>query len=78
MIVPHLILAEPGLHVAKHSGRLRVTRIESGERVTEAPLIHLQTVLVASRGISLTAAAIAACVERGIPIHFGPMMMAEG
>lgn len=69
-IVSHLVLAEPGLHVAKHSGRLRVTRVKSGERVAEAPLIHLQTVLVASRGVSLTAAAIAACAEHGIPIHF--------
>ena len=70
MLISHLLLTEPGLHVAKHSGRLRVTRIKTGERLVEAPLIHLQTVLVASRGVSLTAAAIAACVEHGIPIHF--------
>ncbi|HID85716.1 MAG TPA: CRISPR-associated endonuclease Cas1 [Anaerolineales bacterium] len=70
MIIEHLLLTEPGLHVSKHSGRLRVTRIKTGERVAEAPLIHLQTVLVASRGVSLTAAAIAECAERGIPIHF--------
>jgi len=70
MIIPHLLLTEAGLHVAKHSGRLRVTRIKTGERVVEAPLMHLQTVLVASRGVSLTAAAIAECAERGIPIHF--------
>ena len=70
MIIDHLLLTEPGLHVAKHSGRLRVTRIKTGERVIEAPLIHLQTVLIASRGVSITAAAIAECAERGIPIHF--------
>ncbi len=70
MIIPHLLLTEPGLHISKHSGRLRVTRIKTGERLVEAPLIHLQTVLIASRGVSLTAAAIAECAERGIPIHF--------
>ena len=70
MIIPHLLLTEPGLHVAKHSGRLRVTRIKTGERLVDAPLIHLQTVLIASRGVSITAAAIAECAERGIPIHF--------
>ncbi len=69
-IIPHLILSEPGLHVGKHSGRLRVTRVKSGERVLDAPLVHLQSVLVASRGVSISSNAIAACVEQGVPIYF--------
>lgn len=69
-IVEHLILEEPGLHLGKHAGRLRVKRIGDGGRVVDAPLIHLQSVLVATRGVSLSADAVAACAERGIPIHF--------
>lgn len=69
-IIQHLIVEEPGLHIGKHSGRLRVTRIGGGERVCEAPLLHLEGVLVASRGVSLSADAVAECAERGIPIHF--------
>lgn len=73
-IVRHLIVDEHGLHVGKHSKRLRVVRSGEGtlsERlVQEAPLIHLESVLIAGRGISLSADAIEACVEEGIPIYF--------
>ncbi len=69
-IVTHLVLTEPGLHVGKHSARLRVTRIKTGERVLDAPLVHLQSVLIASRGVSISSNAIHECVERGIPIYF--------
>ena len=69
-IIPHLILTEPGLHVGKHSGRLRVTRTKTRERLLDAPLVHLQSVLIASRGVSISSNAVAACVEQGIPIYF--------
>lgn len=69
-VVSHLILTEPGLHVGKYSGRLRVTRAKTRERVLDAPLVHLQSVLIASRGVSISSNAIHECVERGIPIYF--------
>jgi len=69
-IVRHLILAEHGTHLGKHSERLQVTRIKSNEVVEEAPLLHLEAVVIASRGVSLSADAVRECAERGIPIHF--------
>jgi CRISPR-associated protein Cas1 len=73
-IIQHLIVDEYGLHVGKHSERLQVMRIGEGtpsERmVQEAPLLHLESVVVSGRGVSLSADAIEACTERGIPIFF--------
>lgn len=67
-IVQHLIVDEYGSFVGKKSGRLNVTC--QGEKRVEAPLIHLQTVLITGKGISLSSDAVAACAEAGIPIHF--------
>lgn len=67
-IVQHLIVDEYGSFVGKKSGRLNVTC--QGEKRVEAPLIHLQTVLIIGKGISLSSDAVAACAEAGIPIHF--------
>lgn len=73
-IIQHLIVDEFGVHVSKHSGRLQVMRVGEGtpsERlVQQAPLLHLESVLITGRGISLSADAIEACCRRGIPIHF--------
>ncbi|RMF87953.1 MAG: CRISPR-associated endonuclease Cas1, partial [Nitrospinota bacterium] len=69
-IIKHLIVDEFGTHVGKHSERLQVTRIGSGEKLLEAPLLHLETVLISGRGISLSADVVEACAERGIPLHF--------
>ena len=73
-IVQHLIVDEFGVHIGKHSERLQVMRIGEGtpsERmVQQAPLLHLQTVVVSGRGVSVSADAIEACTERGIPIFF--------
>ena len=41
-----------------------------GEKRVEAPLMHLETVLVGGRGVSVSSDAVAACVEAGIPIHW--------
>lgn len=57
-----------GSHIGKHSERLIYTK---GKTVlAQAPLLHLQQVTIASQGVSLSADAIAACCERGIPIFF--------
>ncbi len=73
-IVKQLIVDEFGVHVGKHSGRLQVMRIGEGtpaERlVQEAPLLHLESVLITGRGISLSADAVRACCTEGVPVYF--------
>jgi CRISPR-associated protein Cas1 len=67
-VIQHLIVDEFGSFIAKHQGRLRVTC--QGEKRLDAPLMHLETVLVTGRGVSLSSDVVAACAEAGIPIHF--------
>ncbi len=67
-IIQHLIIDEFGSFVAKKSGRLSVTC--QGEKRVEAPLMHLETVLISGRGVSLSSDVIEACAAEGIPIHF--------
>jgi CRISPR-associated protein Cas1 len=67
-IIQHLIVDEYGSFIAKHQGRLRVTCKD--EKRQEAPIIHLETVLITGRGVSLSSDVVAACAEEGIPIHF--------
>lgn len=67
-IVRQLVVDQHGAFVSKHSGRLRVTK--KNEKLAEAPLIHLEQVLLTGRGIGLSADAVEACCEVGIPIHF--------
>lgn len=66
--IQHLVVDEFGSFIAKHQGRLRVTC--QGERRVDAPLMHLESVLVTGRGVSLSSDAVAACAAEGIPIHF--------
>lgn len=67
-IVEDLIVSEYGAFVGLHSQRLRVTVKE--ERIIDAPIMHLKSVQIHTRSASLSAAALAACCEAGIPIHF--------
>jgi len=67
-IIQHLLVDEYGAHIGKHSERLLVT--QKGDVLTQAPLIHLETVTIANQGGSISAEAIRECTERGIPIHF--------
>ncbi len=69
-VIHHLIADEYGLHIGKYSERLRVTRIKTGEKLGDYPLLHLEAVLVMSNGVSLSSDAVRACAERGIPIYF--------
>jgi len=73
-IIQHLIIEEFGVHLGKHSERLQVMKIGEGtpgERLLQqAPLMHLESVTIVGQGISLSADAVAACCERGIPIYF--------
>src|SRR5690242_5913048 len=67
-IVQDLYADQFGAHIGKYSERLKLTR--GGETLVQAPLLHLESVTVASKGVSISADAIEACCERGIPIHF--------
>jgi len=67
-IIQHLVVDQYGAFVGKHSGRLRVTKGKN--KLTEAPLIHLEQVLITGQGIGLSADAIRACCMAGIPIYF--------
>ena len=67
-IVQHLMVDEFGSFLGKKSERLIVTC--RGEKRIEAPLMHLETVFITGKGISLSSDAVAACAEAGIPIHF--------
>ncbi|MDY7040944.1 MAG: CRISPR-associated endonuclease Cas1, partial [Chloroflexota bacterium] len=66
--VQTLVVDQFGAFVGKHSGRLRVT--VKDEKVTEAPILHLEQVLITGNGVSLSADAVRACCEKGIPIYF--------
>lgn len=67
-VIRQLIADEFGTHIGKYSERLKVTR--GGETLLQAPLLHLEMILVTSRGVSVSADAIEACCERGIPVFF--------
>jgi CRISP-associated protein Cas1 len=68
MIVEYLLADCFGSHIGKYSQRLKIT--QNGETLAEAPLLHLQAVYIVERGVSISADAIAACCENGIPIHY--------
>ncbi|MBI5033685.1 MAG: CRISPR-associated endonuclease Cas1 [Chloroflexi bacterium] len=67
-IVQNLIVEEFGSFIGKHSERLIVTK--GDETLQQAPLLHLESVLVSGYGVSISADAVRECTERGIPIHF--------
>ncbi len=67
-IIQHLIADQFGSHVGKYQGRLKITKAK--ETLAQAPLLHLETVIISSSGVSISADAIRACTEQGIPIHF--------
>ncbi|RPJ38185.1 MAG: CRISPR-associated endonuclease Cas1, partial [Chloroflexi bacterium] len=67
-IVTNLIADTFGAHIGKYSERLKLTK--KGETLAEAPLLHLESVLVSSRGVSISADALEACCEKGIPVQF--------
>lgn len=64
----YLFVQERGAFIAKHQGRLRVNKDK--ERLGEAPLLHLQQVIVSGGGVGISSDAVRACSEEGIPIHF--------
>ncbi|HUV90559.1 MAG TPA: CRISPR-associated endonuclease Cas1 [Anaerolineae bacterium] len=67
-IVEHLIADTFGTHIGKYQGRLKITKRR--EVLAQAPLLHLHSVTIASTGVSISADALRACCEHGIPVHF--------
>lgn len=65
-VVDHLYADVFGSHVGKYSERLKITK--GKEVLQQAPLLHLKSLTIASMGVSISADAIAACTERGIPV----------
>ncbi|MBI4492649.1 MAG: CRISPR-associated endonuclease Cas1 [Chloroflexi bacterium] len=63
-----LLVDERGAFIGKHSERLRIS--VKGEVQRECPLLGLEHVLVLGGGVSLSADAVRACAERGIPVTF--------
>lgn len=67
-IIEDLVVADYGAFVGLRGERLHVTAGESPP--IDAPLMHLRTVLILTRSAAISAAALSACSERGIPVHF--------
>lgn len=66
--IQHLIADVFGSHIGKYSERLKLTK--GGQVLIQAPLLHLEAVIVTGRGVSISADALEACCERGIPVQF--------
>ncbi len=67
-IIEDLIVSEYGAFVGLKGRRLRLSVPDNPP--THAPLMHLRSVRVLTRSVSLSASAIAACCEAGVPVHF--------
>ena len=67
-IIQNLVADTFGSHIGKYQGRLKVT--QGGKTLAQAPIMHLERVLVTNKGVSVSAETIRACTEKGIPIHF--------
>lgn len=63
-----LTLTDFGLFVGKYSERVVVKK--GKETLAEHPLMDLEQILIAGKGITLSTDLIAECTERGIPITF--------
>lgn len=67
-IVEDLIISDYGSFVGLKGRRLKVTAPDQSP--LEAPIMHLRTVQIVTRSASISAAALSACCDAGIPIHF--------
>lgn len=67
-IVANLVAESYGTYITKHGERLRM--MKDDVVLVEAPLMHLESVVITNRGVSISADALAACCEHGIPTFF--------
>ncbi len=63
-----LIVEDYGVLVTKHSERVQVKK--DGKLVQEVPLIHLEGIILASNGLTISADLIELCAKQGIPLSF--------
>lgn len=63
-----LVVEDYGVLVTKHSERVQVKK--DGKVIQEVPLIHLESIVLASSGLTLSSDMVEVCAERGIPISF--------
>ncbi|MGQ9667690.1 MAG: CRISPR-associated endonuclease Cas1 [Anaerolineae bacterium] len=68
MDLEYLIVDQWGAFVGKHSERIQVRLKDT--LLHEVPLMKLNAIFITCRGVSISADAITACSEAGIPIHF--------
>lgn len=64
----YLFVDVKGSFISKHQGRLRVSKGQA--RLQEAPIMHLQQVIINGGGVGISSDAVRACAEEGVPIHF--------
>ncbi len=67
-IIEDLVVSDYGAFIGLHGGRVRVD-FKTAKSI-DAPLLHLRSIQIHSRSVSISAAALAACCEAGIPVHF--------
>lgn len=67
-IITHLVVEECGAFISKHQGRLQVKKEK--EVLQQAPLMHLEQVIVTGKAVGFSSDAVMACAEQGIPIYF--------
>jgi CRISPR-associated protein Cas1 len=67
-IVEDLIVSDYGAFVGLKGRRIHVSIPD--HPAIDAPLMHLRSVQILTRSASVSASALAACCEAGIPIHF--------
>jgi CRISP-associated protein Cas1 len=67
-IIEELIVADYGAFIGLRGERIRME--VKDQNPVDAPLLHLRGIHILTRSASLSAAAVAACCEAGVPIHF--------
>lgn len=67
-IIEDLIVSDYGAFIGLRGKRLRITAKDND--TFEVPLLHLKTIQITTRSASVSASALAACCEAGIPVHF--------
>lgn len=67
-IIEDLIVADYGAFVGLKGRRIRVTIPD--QTPVDAPIMHLRSVQILTRSASISASALAACCDQGIPVHF--------
>jgi len=68
MIIENLVVDEFGSFIGKYQGRLKVTC--NGKTLTQAPIMHLRSIYIHGRGISVSSDVLEACCQEGIPIFY--------